>query len=75
MKYFWIAAIVQENGRHCAFAFRVSKNDNLKYRLEGVQNLKSANIMPTKQAAHELVNHWNTCFKVNGTYLFDEMDS
>lgn len=74
MKYFWIAAIVRENGGYYAFAFRVSKNDNLKCRLEDMQNLSSANIMPTKKAAYELVNHWNTCFKANGTYLFDKPD-
>lgn len=71
MKYFWIAAIVQENGRHYAFAFRVSENDNLKCRLDGVQNLSSANIMPTKKAARDIVTFWNDCFKENGTYLFD----
>lgn len=72
MKYFWIAATVQENGLHYAYAFHVSENDNLKCRLEGVQNLCSANIMPSKKAACELVNHWNTCFKANGTYLFNK---
>ena len=72
MKYFWIAAIVQENGRHYAFAFRVSENDNLKCRLDGVQNLSSANIMPTKKAARDLVTFWNGGFKANGTYLFDK---
>ena len=72
MKYFWIAAIVQENGRHYAFAFRVSENDNLKCRLDGVQNLSSANIMPTKKAACDLVTFWNDGFKANGTYLFNK---
>jgi len=72
MKYFWIAAIVQENGRHYAFAFRVSENDNLKCRLDGIQNLSSANIMPTKKAARDLVTFWNDGFKANGTYLFDK---
>lgn len=72
MKFFWIAAVVQENGRYYAFTFRVSENDNLKRRLDGVQNLSSANIMPTKKVAHELVAFWNDSFKANGTYLFDE---
>lgn len=71
MCYFWIAAIVREGNKCYAFAFRVSENDNLKCRLEGVQNLSSANIMPTKKAAWELVNYWNACFKANGRYMFD----
>ena len=72
MKYFWIAATVREGNRHYACAFRVSENDNLKCRLEGVKNLSSANIMPTKKAACDLANHWNACFKANGTYMFDD---
>lgn len=72
MKYFWIAAVVRQGNNHYAFAFRVSENDNLKCRFDGVQNLSSANIMPSKNAACELVNHWNACFKANGTYLFDK---
>ena len=72
MKYFWIAAIVQENGRYYAFTFRVSENDNLKCRLDGVQNLSCANIMPTKKAAYDIVTFCNDSFKANGTYLFDK---
>lgn len=72
MKYFWIAATVQENGLHYAYAVKVSENDNLKSRLDYIKGLSYANIMPTKKAACELVNHWNACFKANGTYMFSE---
>lgn len=48
MKYFWIAAVVRQGNNHYAFAFRVSENDNLKCRFDGVQNLSSANIMQQK---------------------------
>jgi hypothetical protein len=35
-------------------------------------NIKAANIFPTKKRAYEVAEHWNACFKANGTYYFDE---
>lgn len=72
MKYFWIAADVEESGKGYAFAFKVSEYDNLKCRLAGIQNLYAANIMPSKKAAHEVVAAWNDAHKANGNYMFAE---
>ena len=72
MKYFWIAADVEESGKGYAFAFRVSEYDNLKCRLAGIQNLYAANIMPSKKAAQEVVTAWNNAHKANGNYMFAE---
>lgn len=72
MKNFWIAADVKENGKYYAFAFKVSENINLKSRLDGIQNLFAANIMPSKKAAFEVVTAWNNAHKANGNYMFAE---
>ena len=72
MKKFYIAADVAENGKYYAFAFKVSENDNLKCRLADIQNLYTANIMPSKKAAQEVVTAWNNAHKANGTYMFAE---
>lgn len=70
--HFWLACDVKEGDRHYAFALRVSENDNLKCRLEGIQNLYAANIMPGKKRAAEVVTTWNDAYKANGKYLFSE---
>lgn len=70
MKNYWLAADVEENGLHYAYAFRVSENDNLKSRLDRVQGLYAANILPSKKRATEVVAAWNDAFKANGTYMF-----
>lgn len=70
MKYYWIAADTMDNGKHYAFAFRVSENDNLKSRLDGVQNLNAANICQSKKQAAEIVTAWNEGYKANGSYMF-----
>ncbi len=72
MKSFWIAADVEENGKYYAFAFRVSENDNLKYRLSCIRNLYAANIMPSKKAASKVVTAWNDAHKACGNYMFAE---
>ena len=72
MKNFWIAADVEENGKGYAFAFKVSENDNLKYRLADIQNLYSAYIMPSKKAASKVVTAWNDAHKACGNYMFSE---
>ena len=72
MKSFWIAADVEENGKGYAFAFKVSENDNLKYRLADIQNLYSAYIMPSKKAASKVVTVWNDAHKACGNYMFAE---
>ena len=71
MKYFWLAATVRENDRCYSFAFRVSEDTNLKCRLEGIQNLYYANIMPSKRRAVEVANAWNDAWKAKGIFLFD----
>lgn len=72
MKYFWIAADVEESGKGYAFAFKVSEYDNLKCRLAGIQNLYNANIMPSKKAALKIVSVWNDAHKATGTYMYAE---
>lgn len=72
MKYFWIAVDVEENGKGYAFAFKVSENDNLKFRLADIQNLYTANIMPSKKAALKIVSVWNDAHKACGNYMFAE---
>lgn len=72
MKNFYIAVMIEENGKHYAHMIRVTDSTNLHSRLSGIQNIIAANIMPTKKAAAATVTAWNESFKNNGTYLFDD---
>lgn len=71
MKNFYFAVTVKENNKYYAYVIKVSENDNLLSKLK-TPNIKAANIFPTKKRAYEVAEHWNACFKANGTYYFDE---
>ena len=70
MKNFYIAVTIEESTRYYAYIVKVSESDNLLSKLS-IKGIKTANIYPTKKRATEIVNHWNACYKTNGTYLFD----
>lgn len=55
-----------------AYVLKTNENRNLVSELDGIVGLVSANVCHTKKQAYELVEFWNTCFRRNGTYLFDE---
>ena len=50
----------------------VPGSNNVWSMLKSIPNIVSANICDTKKAAGQLVEHWNNCYKKNGTFLFDE---
>lgn len=86
MKYFYIAVTVQQDRNENIFApretdeinpgfyaylIKCTESDNLKSVLERVGGLIYANIYPTKKKAAAVVESWNSSYKANGTYLFD----
>lgn len=72
MKNKYIAVQIKENEKYYAYAVKVTESDNLLSKLT-IKNIMFANICDSKKRAEEIINHWNSCFKVNGTYLFDEI--
>lgn len=62
------------NPGYYAFVVRCSENDNLLHKLDCIGGLVHANICPTKKRAAEVVQHWNDCYRKNGTYFFDESE-
>lgn len=71
MKIYWLACVIEVNGKFYALVARAPQNSNIISVLAGIANLKSANIYGTKKQAGEIVTFWNDCYKRNGTYLFD----
>ena len=71
MKNFYVAMQITENNKNYAYVIKVSENDNLLSKLK-IPNIKATNIFPTKKRAYDVAEHWNACFKANGTYYFDE---
>ena len=71
MKYHYIAAQIEENGKFYAYVIKTSGGTNLLVTLD-VPGIVAANICPTRKRAREIATYWNNCFKNNGTYLFDE---
>lgn len=85
MKHFYIAVSVEQdrnetifteqkspeyNPGNYAYVVKCTACDNLKAVLERIGGLTHANIGPTKKQADFIVNHWNACYKANGTFLF-----
>lgn len=60
------------NPGYYAFVIRCSENDNLLHSLDCIGGIIHANILPTKKRAEEVAQHWNDCYKANGTYFFAE---
>lgn len=62
---------IEENGKNYAYAMSVSDQDNLlkKFKIKGI---KKAVVCGTRKRAKEFVTMWNTLYKENGTYLYDE---
>ncbi len=60
------------NGGNFATACKVSNMINLYTFLNdqtsGIISLKSANVCNSYKEAQEIADHWNECYKANGTY-------
>ena len=65
--YFYFACIKEQDGKRYATVECVSDCESVLWKLAGYE---SANAMPTKKKAHEVVDFWNDCFRKNGTYMF-----
>ena len=62
---------IEEHGKNYAYAMKISDQDNLiaKFKIKGIT---SAIVCGTRKKAKELVTAWNTLYRENGTYLYDE---
>lgn len=62
---------IEKNGKNYAYAMKVSDQDNLvaKFNIKGI---KTAVLCGTRKKAKELVSAWNTSYRENETYLYDE---
>lgn len=64
--YFYLAVTEVKDGKCFSSVLRVSDCENLTCVLK---HYYSANIMPSKKKAQEVVDFWNRCYKANGTYM------
>lgn len=55
-----------------AYVLKTNENQNLVSELDMIGGLVSANVCRTRKRAVELVEFWNSCYKQNGTYLFEK---
>ena len=60
----------REKELFCAYAVKVSENDNICAVLSRIGGLMNANICTTKKRASALVDAWNNAYRANGTYAF-----
>lgn len=71
MKYYYIAVTIKKkNNKYYSHILKVNQNDNLLSRLK-TTGIIHANICRSRKEAAAIVETWNTCHKINGTYLFD----
>lgn len=71
MKKFYFAVTMEENQKYYSFIMTISENENTIQRLKH-PNIIIAQLCSTKKAAAYVVNHWNACYKADGTYMFDD---
>lgn len=71
MKNLWAVATVEENGKFYSWAVQFTSSDNLLKKVN-LENLVSINVYTTKAKAFEIVAIWNTGYKTENKYLFDE---
>lgn len=70
MKNIYLACIHTENRKNYAYMVRVPVGENILSHLQR-HKIEVAHTCSTQKEARYLVNHWNACYKTNGTYLFD----
>lgn len=70
MKNHFFAVTIQENGKNYSFVMKIAENENITERLKHPR-IVIAQLCSTKKAAAHVVNHWNACYKADGTYLFE----
>ena len=68
MKHYFFAVTVEIDKKYYSWVQRVSENSNL-LDLFRKDNIICAAICPSQKEAIRRVNHWNACYKANGTFL------
>lgn len=58
------------SGKYYATAYKVPQNYNLKSYIDSISNCLHVNVCDSYKQAKEIAEHWNECYKKNGTYLF-----
>ena len=72
-KYYYLAITIEPiKNRYFSYVERISDAENLVWVINRTNHILHANIMPTKKKAKEVVDHWNECYRKNGTFLLDD---
>ena len=71
MKYLYLAATIEENGKYYSHIARISEADNLFHRLNNIHGIIQAKFCTTRKQAAATVERWNAAHRANGKYLFD----
>ena len=70
-KKHYIVFQICQNEKYYCHAWPISESDNLLSVFEKMgPDLISANIVPTKKRAAEIVNAWRAAYIENGNYMF-----
>ena len=69
MKTYAAITVQDEAKRLYAYIVPINESDNALSKLD-IKGILHANIYTTKKKAAEVVEHWNECYRHNGTYMF-----
>lgn len=72
MKHFYFAATIEQNGRRAAMTIHAGGDENLMHTFSRIQGLEFVNACESKKQAEQIVQHWNDCYRANGTYLYSD---
>ena len=67
----YIVVTICENGKYYSYIVKHYNTNNLLSTLK-IKNIIGATIFDTMKKAKETVNLWNTIYKINNQYLFDD---
>lgn len=72
-KYYYLAITIEPiQGKYFSYVERISDSENLVWVINRTNHIITANIMPTKKRANEVVDCWNDGYRKNGTFLLDD---
>ena len=68
-----VISIKDGKGKQYAYYKKINSDENIAKLIKDIPGCDILINAETKKNARYIVNHWNACYKTNGTYMFNEL--
>ena len=68
-----VISIKDGKGKQYAYYKKINSDENIAKLIKDIPGCDILINAETKKNARCIVNHWNACYKTNGTYMFNEL--